>query len=447
MIPGLPALIGSKFYGVKDRCLEFDGIGTHVIAPHITAYDFTTQFSAEAWVKWEADDPERTSGYVVAQSRTDIDGRRWGLHVNINDGRIRLYLSGDGANISIHSTLDLMTFQAGVWSHFAATYNNGAYVLYFNGVAIRSDTSSVTSLANIPQDLYIGARHDGTNVNFDGKIDEVRIWNHARTEAQIKRYMHTRLYGTETGLVAYYPMNEGAFGMVRDMSQNSNHGSIVGAKWIPEYTNRGLEFDASSGSIVDMDTTLIIGDTTWECWVKTSDKTNDRRIFNQQDTRATSGGNGMFALRKISDGTLAFHIRKTGGSAETLTGSDIADGNWHHLAAVRDDDELLLYIDGVLDNSDDGYETVNIDTGNLSVGAYHSQAGVLERWIGLIDEVRIWNTARTQKQIRANMFRELTGNESGLVAYYKLNETSGTTAADSAGNNDGTVTGATWVEY
>jgi hypothetical protein len=52
------------------------------------------------------------------------------------------------------------------------------------------------------------------------------------TADQIKRYMHTRLYGTETGLVAYYPMNEGTGSTAYDKSTNSNDGTITGASWI-----------------------------------------------------------------------------------------------------------------------------------------------------------------------------------------------------------------------
>jgi hypothetical protein len=64
---------------------------------------------------------------------------------------------------------------------------------------------------------------------------------------------------------------------------------------------------------------------------------------------------------------------------------------------------------------------------------------------GMIDEVRIWNTTRTQNQIAANMRKELAGNESGLATYYKMNEGSGTTLSDNQTNgspNDATIVGA-----
>ncbi len=53
---------------------------------------------------------------------------------------------------------------------------------------------------------------------------------------------------------------------------------------------------------------------------------------------------------------------------------------------------------------------------------------------GLMDDVRIWNVARTASEIAANMNVELTGGEAGLVAYWKLDEGSGDTAFDATSN-------------
>ena len=64
---------------------------------------------------------------------------------------------------------------------------------------------------------------------------------------------------------------------------------------------------------------------------------------------------------------------------------------------------------------------------------------------GVISEVRVWNTARTQTEIQDNMNTVLTGTETGLVAYYKFDEGTGTTLTDYAGTNDGTIYGASWV--
>src|SRR5204863_8042273 len=53
---------------------------------------------------------------------------------------------------------------------------------------------------------------------------------------------------------------------------------------------------------------------------------------------------------------------------------------------------------------------------------------------GQMDEISIWNVARTPGQIQASMHRSLVGNESGLVGYWRFDETTGTTLNDSSGH-------------
>src|SRR5262249_32542727 len=61
-------------------------------------------------------------------------------------------------------------------------------------------------------------------------------------------------------------------------------------------------------------------------------------------------------------------------------------------------------------------------------------------FIGQIDEVRIWNAVRTADEIQLDSAAPLTGTESGLAAYYRFDEGSGTTARDATPNHrDGTL--------
>ena len=80
---------------------------------------------------------------------------------------------------------------------------------------------------------------------------------------------------------------------------------------------------------------------------------------------------------------------------------------------------------------------------NLSIGL----VGAADYFNGTIDEVRVWGSARSQVQIQTNRFIRLTGNESGLNAYWQFDDRSGTNAADTAGPwNPGTlVNNPDWV--
>ena len=70
-----------------------------------------------------------------------------------------------------------------------------------------------------------------------------------------------------------------------------------------------------------------------------------------------------------------------------------------------------------------------------------------KQYNGALDEIRIWNVARSQGQIQSQMFFELNGSEPGLVGCWKLNEGFGTTAADNSplGNTAIMYNGPTWV--
>jgi hypothetical protein len=110
------------------------------------------------------------------------------------------------------------------------------------------------------------------------------------------------------------------------------------------------------------------------------------------------------------------------------TESVIEDNTWHHIACVwKKNVRFATYLDGVLQNS---RVAANVNLPDLSgvVGQLGSFLGTSEFMTGNLDDVRIWNVARTAAQISANKNCELQGNESGLVAYYKFNQ--GLDAAD-----------------
>jgi Concanavalin A-like lectin/glucanases superfamily len=99
---------------------------------------------------------------------------------------------------------------------------------------------------------------------------------------------------------------------------------------------------------------------------------------------------------------------------------------WAHFAMTWDGTNLHAYVNGV--------EKVTVAIPNmlhtgmtaLTIGGYSPAY-----FNGYIDEFRIWNVAHTATEIQATMSKTLVGNETGLVGYWKFDETSGTTAADS----------------
>lgn len=114
-------------------------------------------------------------------------------------------------------------------------------------------------------------------------------------------------------------------------------------------------------------------------------------------------------------------------------------GQWVHFSATFNGRYMYFYENGIQVHSADAGKQIAMTTDTNDIA-------IAPGWIGQFSDVRIWNIARTQQEIQDNMDNRLTGNETGLVAYYKLDEGAGTTAIDSAGTNNGTITGATWTE-
>ncbi len=118
------------------------------------------------------------------------------------------------------------TIQPGKWAHYAAVYDGNKLKVYING-SLYDEKDAEFNITNV---LWLGF-----DANFNGKMDEFRLWNTARTQAEISAFMRKELTGEEPGLVVYYNFNEGApdadntgLVAVTDLTGLGNNGSLGG---------------------------------------------------------------------------------------------------------------------------------------------------------------------------------------------------------------------------
>ncbi len=185
----------------------------------------------------------------------------------------------------------------------------------------------------------------------------------------------------------------------------------------------------------------VLGNQTIEMWLKPDNFTVRRNPWNK-----AYGGEGT--ITQEINGTLNYYWGTNGGDGSPYQGFNSNQalnlGEWNHVVIVRNitgDGLLRWYINGVETNRTTvSYNSAVASSASLLIGKGYTNA-----YDGLIDEVRLWSIARTSQQIEDNMYREVSGNESGLVGYWKFNEVGGSVAYDSSNNsNDGSITGATW---
>ena len=192
--------------------------------------------------------------------------------------------------------------------------------------------------------------------------------------------------------------------------------------------NYALSFDGSNDHITTNGGTI---STAWsfEVWYKKNG--NQSAINLTNDKNSNNGGTWALRLGQWSN------INKVGITKYNVkdyyinnSKANLDIGKWEHVAWTYENNLVTVYINGE-----------NLGTtftrGPLANGAilYWNIIGKSVRTInGDLDEVRVWSDVRTEAEINDNMFKELNGDEAGLVAYYKMSDGSGTTVSDNSSN-------------
>ncbi len=164
---------------------------------------------------------------------------------------------------------------------------------------------------------------------------------------------------------------------------------------------------------------------TLEAWVR---RTSNSPYWQVAFTKGSSGGH--YGLTTSGVGSLQFEL--SGNQLET-SGGLIQLNTWTHIAGTWDGSTMRTYVNGVFQNSHSYSGSMRPQNAPFVVGS--SNAGsTIESWQGQIDEVRIWNTARSGAQIRSTSTTEDMGDQLGLVGYWSFNEGGGQVSGDSTPN-------------
>ncbi len=218
--------------------------------------------------------------------------------------------------------------------------------------------------------------------------------------------------------------------------------TINGASEAPVARPDGVHLSFDGGDFIQIadDPSLQMTDNvTMEAWINHSGSgTGTQIILNKE---------GEYELAITADtGEIKYAIAGTGPTWNWHnTGHFVTPGEWTHVAVTYDAvaDEVKTYINGTLVDTftqSDPIGDVYPGWNELQIGGRENDT--TQRFQGMIDEVRLWNTTRTQGEIQANMNGLLTGAELGLVGNWRFDEGSGGIAVDQSGSgNDGFLGG------
>ena len=228
-------------------------------------------------------------------------------------------------------------------------------------------------------------------------------------------------------------------------SNSSNHATIVYSDPTSGYA---LDFDGITSEVVvtdapDLNPTEQIS---VEAWVKLAGITSLPSIVSKEDWSTGETGYVLRIDDFVNTNTPQFQIGTAQGwiAASAPLGS-IPFDTWTHVAGTYDGSNIKIYIDGELEGTQPCSETINISPIDLRIGGH--MEGSNRYWNGVIDEVRLWSTARSQDQIQAFMANPLDGSEDGLIALWRMEEGAGSNVHDITENgHDGNAIGCQWVE-
>jgi len=293
---------------------------------------------------------------------------------------------------------------------------------------------------------------------FQGQIDEVRIWNRTRTRTEIITSMNHRLEGREPGLVGYWRFDEGSGEDLHNRTGDYLDGKIHGAIWVssdaPIGEHPGIRrssFAISSGlgdaalgfsgkGLAECRVREPWGgvgkEFTIEMWVKvdTAKQKAFTSIFNNSNSPGAQHRfthNGMtFQIQIVEQGYLVVYDglnKKTApGDNHQFFICEISPKVWQHVCVTYDGEVFNSYLNGQWQNR----KSIKLGL-KFHYYALGSNRHRGSRFYGQLDEVRIWDKARTEQEISADMSRSLIGNEANLMGYWRCNEGFGNKLEDS----------------
>jgi hypothetical protein len=412
------ALFSFSKINAQNRALEFNGT-TMVDAGNSSLFDATTIRTMEAWVRFE-----------------DLNGAREILSKSMNSSGIELLLinntlafycmyNASNAALITYPTSNLRT---GAWYHLAVSWDGltkESMRLYVNGVSVGSAVQgngniNTTGITN-PGTFRIGQWSQvGDPRFFFGYIDEVRVWNVVRSADDLKKGMYGTVSSSSSGLVAYYNFNHTSGSVLANSTPNAGLNGTVTSSSIVWFSSP-VQFDHNALAFDGGDDYLHIP-------AKTDYDFSTGTIEFIARPRSFSAGINHCILGLRSDGgRLSVHMTATAlgiwnGSVYETKAYSFTPGTWYHIALVANAGVITPYVNGVAAATP---YTAGMGTATghpLMIGKVKGTVADMEPFPGDVDEVRIWNTARTSTQINTYKDVTLLGNEAGLVGLFSFDQ-------------------------
>lgn len=447
--------------GQINGALSFDGTGDYVSAsPVSTALPVTMC----AWFKLGT-----TGTFNIVSLGDNTLGLNNYVDLRVTNTRLSVYLKAGG--ISTNKDSSTVASMVGSWHHGCGVYTASTIQVYLDGNANLAPVSHALVPTGIIE-TKIGRLSGSTAYDFNGQLDEVRIYNRALSADEIsKLYQTTTPTGVDTSLKGYWSFDGNATnwtssttGTVTDLSGSNLTGTFTNMNQSTSVASgkigQGLKFDGGATTTVTISSppTTAFTAMTLSMWYKPGDASIRNRLFGGGDNTkrapwlfTTDVGAGDPTKVDFEIGTAT---AVTDCETMSATGA-IVTNRWVHIVGWWNGTTCQIYINGSASGSPDTTVSSTALVGTPWYIGRIPNLGTGPAATGVIDEVRFYDRALSVSEIvglyqigvkKINTTQDI--NTNGLVGHWTLDgkdtvwssASAGTTLDTSGNGNTGTLT-------
>jgi hypothetical protein len=380
--------------GIIGDALQFDGVDDYLEIVGYKGITGSSPRTVTAWIK------TTTTGEIVTWGNP-AQGEKWVFRVQDDHGAAGAIRAEVGAGYVVGAT----DVRDDAWHHVAAVLEPGLsdiqeVKLYVDGLLETQSAFAgpqpinTTGATSVKIGIFLGSDR-----YFTGLVDDVRIYDVGLDSNQIRQAMfNVPLTSSED---SHWRFNEASGLVTANAVASDRTGALTGMEsqsWVEGVSGSALQFDGVDDyvEITDYQGISGVAPRSVSAWLKTS-----------AAGEIISWGSAAPGLKWLFRVEEAGALRLEVGAGAIVGSTDLRDGNWHHVAAVSENDgtpnidEIKLYVDGI---EEDYMSVLNqvIDTAvnaNVKIGAFHPVPRYFE---GLLDEVRIFSYALTEADVAAS---------------------------------------------
>jgi hypothetical protein len=177
---------GNSALGKLGNCLDFDGSDDRVDCGTHSSLNITNNLTLIAWINADTATQDGSENrHIIARRSSSGSGAALTYGLRVKNTNSQILFNWHAASAYKNFTISNTAITTGTWHHVAITISGGSsYTAYFDGQSIEVGTLS-NALESGDRNLYIGS-FNGDKASWDGKIDEVRVYNRALNASEIQ---------------------------------------------------------------------------------------------------------------------------------------------------------------------------------------------------------------------------------------------------------------------